>query len=207
MQDTHTEVTTSRSNADTKKLTRALGSTRVQQAAAAVHSNTNEDDDDLSTSNSSSNNNNSNSKIPAFLMSGLGTTIKLLQKNSKGKASVRSLIVPETSKIASKTSIDSDQLKKEAEQAARNKMFILEAQLAEEEAGNDELIPVHMTPMKPLLPGQQAKTGGTTIKKKKERKINSRAAGLSNEHLSQFTSDVRPGGNMRFARRGFGGRN
>jgi len=187
MQDTHTEVTTSRdhrSSNDTNRLARALGSTRVRQAAAA------EEEDDGSAS------------MPAFLMGGAGTTIRLLQKNSKGKASVRALVVPETARIAQQT--ENNTSKEEEELAARNKMFILESQLAEQEG--QPLVAVHMAP-RPLLPGQHATAAVTKThsgERKETRKINSRAKGLSNEHLSQFHSSIRPGGGMRFAKRGFG---
>ena len=119
-------------------------------------------------------------------------------------------MVPEDARFAQQSKTNEDTLKAEAELAMKNKLFILEAQIAaEEEAGGGHtLIPIHMTP-KPLLPGQQAtvpKPITHAQARKDSRKINSRAIGLSNAHLDQFQSDKKEGGSVRFAKRGgFGG--
>ena len=90
--------------------------------------------------------------------------------------------------------------------AMKNKLFILEAQMAEEEA--EGLIPIRMNQPTHLLPGQQAvapKVVTHSQARRERRPINSRAIGLSNAHLNQFESDNTEGGGVRFARRGFGG--
>ena len=219
MQDTHTEITTSRdsrSSNDTLRLTRALGSSKIMQAALSGEGE--EDNEDASGSSSGSSSSGSSSSggsaskvaaTPSFLMG--GTTLRLLQKNSKGKASVRALVVPTDSKIAKQSTNSDDTAKEEAELAARNKMFILESQLAEEEDMTQTMFSFgtraagRSIEPKPLLPGQKPKSRG----KVETRKINSRAIGLSSAHLAQFdstSSSARSGGGVKFAKRGFGNR-
>ena len=195
MQDTHAEITTSKrtgsASNDGNRLARALGSSRVRQQATS---------DDSAVANT----------IPSWMTgSGGGTTIRLLQKNSKGKASVRALVVPEDARFAQQSTVNEDTAKEEAEMAMKNKLFILEQQLAEEEGEEAGSVPILMN-TKPLLPGQQAQSAKQMTHsqvRKESRKINSRAIGLTNAHLSQFESDSerRQGGGLRFARRGFGG--